>query len=120
ARGAQPGELLHGRAAAGGLRAVPRLAPADGHGPLAAGPLLLLLTPPAGTVPSPPEGPMSSPLTDLTTHRDVLFVGGKGGVGKTAVASALALDSARSGRPTLVVSTDPAHNLGHLWGRPVG
>ena len=63
---------------------------------------------------------MSSPLTDLTTHRDVLFVGGKGGVGKTAVASALALDSARSGRPTLVVSTDPAHNLGHLWGRPVG
>ena len=43
-----------------------------------------------------------------------------GGVGKTAVASALALDSARSGRPTLVVSTDPAHNLGPLWGRRVG
>ena len=63
---------------------------------------------------------MSHPLTDLTTRRDVLFVGGKGGVGKTAVASALALDSARGGRPTLVVSTDPAHNLGHLWGRTVG
>ncbi|WP_431473872.1 ArsA family ATPase [Ornithinimicrobium sp. W1665] len=32
----------------------------------------------------------------------------------------MALDSAQGGRPTLVVSTDPAHNLGHLWRRPVG
>ncbi|WP_122261293.1 ArsA family ATPase [Ornithinimicrobium cerasi] len=63
---------------------------------------------------------MTSPLTELTRHRDVLFVGGKGGVGKTAVASALGLARAREGRRTLVVSTDPAHNLGHLWGRPVG
>lgn len=63
---------------------------------------------------------MSHPLTDLTAARDVLFVGGKGGVGKTAVASALALAQARAGRPTLVVSTDPAHNLGHLWQREVG
>ncbi|RIK16195.1 MAG: arsenic-transporting ATPase [Acidobacteria bacterium] len=59
-------------------------------------------------------------LTDLARDRQVLFVGGKGGVGKTAVASALGLAQARAGRPTLVVSTDPAHNLGHLWGRPVG
>ncbi|GAA1175513.1 TRC40/GET3/ArsA family transport-energizing ATPase [Ornithinimicrobium humiphilum] len=63
---------------------------------------------------------MSSPLSELALRRDVLFVGGKGGVGKTAVASALALHAARSGRPTLVVSTDPAHNLGHLWRREVG
>lgn len=59
-------------------------------------------------------------LTDLATDRQVLFVGGKGGVGKTAVASALGLSLARAGRRVLVVSTDPAHNLGHLWGRPVG
>lgn len=63
---------------------------------------------------------MSHPLTDLTRQRAVLFVGGKGGVGKTAVASALGLSRARAGRPTLVVSTDPAHNLGHLWQRQVG
>ncbi|QFG67390.1 ArsA family ATPase [Ornithinimicrobium pratense] len=61
-----------------------------------------------------------SDLTQLAASRDVLFVGGKGGVGKTAVASALALQQARLGRRTLVVSTDPAHNLGHLWQRRVG
>ena len=59
-------------------------------------------------------------LLELAAQRQVLFVGGKGGVGKTAVASAVALDQARSGRRVLLVSTDPAHNLGHLWERPVG
>ena len=59
-------------------------------------------------------------LLELATARRVLFVGGKGGVGKTAVASATALAQARAGRRVLVVSTDPAHNLGHLWERPIG
>lgn len=53
-------------------------------------------------------------------RRPMLFVGGKGGVGKTSLASALALSRARSGERVLVVSTDPAHNLGHLWRREVG
>ena len=59
-------------------------------------------------------------LSELAATREVLFVGGKGGVGKTAVASALALAQARGGRRVMVVSTDPAHNLGHLWQRRIG
>ncbi|MGC0249169.1 ArsA family ATPase [Pseudactinotalea sp. Z1748] len=59
-------------------------------------------------------------LLGLAGSRRVLFVGGKGGVGKTAVASAVGYHQARAGRRVLVVSTDPAHNLGHLWHREVG
>jgi len=43
--------------------------------------------------------------------RVVLFTG-KGGVGKTTLSAATAATLARSGRKTLVVSTDPAHSLG--------
>jgi arsenite-transporting ATPase len=59
-------------------------------------------------------------LLELAAARRVLFVGGKGGVGKTSVASAIALARARAGARVLVVSTDPAHNLGHVWEQQVG
>ena len=42
--------------------------------------------------------------------RPVTFVGGKGGVGKTTIAAALAVAAADSGHRTLLVSTDPAHS----------
>ncbi|QLH84637.1 ArsA family ATPase [Halosimplex pelagicum] len=42
---------------------------------------------------------------------DYVLYGGKGGVGKTTMAAATALASARDGTATLVVSTDPAHSL---------
>jgi len=52
--------------------------------------------------------------------RDVVFVGGKGGVGKTSVASALALSRASETVRVLLISTDPAHSLGHLFGVRIG
>lgn len=59
-------------------------------------------------------------LLNLARQRRVLFFGGKGGVGKTTVAAAVALAEADAGQRVLLVSTDPAHNLGHLWNRTVG
>lgn len=47
----------------------------------------------------------------------IVFFGGKGGVGKSSTASAYALKQAADGRRTLLVSTDPAHNLGDLFER---
>jgi arsenite/tail-anchored protein-transporting ATPase len=52
--------------------------------------------------------------------RRFLFVGGKGGVGKTTVASALALRMAEAGERVLLVSTDPAHSLGDLFDARLG
>lgn len=42
--------------------------------------------------------------------RIILFTG-KGGVGKTTTAAATAIQSANSGKKTLIISTDPAHSL---------
>lgn len=52
--------------------------------------------------------------------RPIVFVGGKGGVGKTTTASALGLSFAAGGRRTLLVSTDAAHSLGDLFDRSIG
>lgn len=45
-----------------------------------------------------------------------VFVVGKGGVGKTTAAGALALESADRGVGTLLLSTDPAHSVADLFG----
>lgn len=52
--------------------------------------------------------------------RRILFVGGKGGVGKTTVAASLALMAAKRGKTCLVVSTDPAHSLADIFDRDIG
>ena len=50
----------------------------------------------------------------------ILFVGGKGGVGKSTTAASLAVHLADSGEKILLVSTDPAHSLGDLFETSVG
>ena len=55
---------------------------------------------------------MDIPLLD----RRLLFVTGKGGVGKTSVASALALLGARQGKRTLVCEVDAKGNLADFYG----
>ena len=52
--------------------------------------------------------------------REVLFFGGKGGVGKTTCAAAMALAASRLGRRVLLVSTDPAHSTSDIFERPIG
>lgn len=59
-------------------------------------------------------------LHELAASKKLLFVGGKGGVGKTSIASTIALARADAGGRVLVVSTDPAHSLGHLWEMHIG
>ncbi|MEV6325633.1 arsenical pump-driving ATPase [Nocardia sp. NPDC051787] len=62
---------------------------------------------------------MSTPEFLTDAPRFLLFTG-KGGVGKTSVACASAVALARQGREVLLVSTDPAANLGHVFGCEVG
>ncbi|PFA62137.1 arsenic-transporting ATPase [Bacillus sp. AFS015802] len=56
---------------------------------------------------------------DELLEQSILFIGGKGGVGKSTTASALAVMFARMGMKTLIISTDPAHNLGDIFHQEV-
>ncbi|MBP9906746.1 MAG: arsenical pump-driving ATPase [Rhodoferax sp.] len=49
-----------------------------------------------------------------------LFFTGKGGVGKTSIACATAIELAGAGKHVLLVSTDPASNVGQVFGVRIG
>jgi len=49
-----------------------------------------------------------------------LFFTGKGGVGKTSIACATAIQLADEGERVLLVSTDPASNVGQVFGVTIG
>lgn len=53
-------------------------------------------------------------------NKKVIFVGGKGGVGKSTSSVAIALEAAKRGYKTLLISTDPAHNIGHIFDKKIG
>lgn len=50
----------------------------------------------------------------------IILYTGKGGVGKTTTAAATALQAAKRGYKTLVVSTDPAHSLRDAFDQEIG
>ena len=68
-----------------------------------------------------PSAMTSDPMLQFA-GASLLFFGGKGGVGKTTVAAAVALRLARADKRcrVLLLSTDPAHSLGDVFRVEVG
>jgi arsenite-transporting ATPase len=58
-------------------------------------------------------------LSGLLDHQ-VVFFGGKGGVGKTTCSAAFALAASRMGKRILLVSTDPAHSTSDIFEQQIG
>jgi len=64
--------------------------------------------------------PVMTDMKFLDQPPRFLFFTGKGGVGKTSIAGATAIQLADAGQRVLLVSTDPASNVGQVFGISIG
>jgi Mrp family chromosome partitioning ATPase len=71
------------------------------------------MSPPASPVTGAPANRLASSLLDL----QFIILSGKGGVGRTTVAAALARAAWSRGKRVLVAQTDASERLGHMLGR---
>ena len=70
--------------------------------------------------PADGDGPLADRQHAVLLKKRILFFGGKGGVGKTTCAAAVALAASRAGKRVLLVSTDPAHSTSDIFEKPFG
>ena len=69
-----------------------------------------------GPDPDPEPGGGGAALAALVSERSIVVCCGSGGVGKTTTAAVVALEGARQGRRTVVVTIDPAKRLADALG----
>ncbi|PKM68916.1 MAG: arsenic-transporting ATPase [Firmicutes bacterium HGW-Firmicutes-2] len=63
---------------------------------------------------------MNKTSSKTTSKTEFIFFSGKGGVGKTSMASTTAVHYANMGKKTMIVTTDPAANLSDVFDQEIG